>query len=470
MPLSVPTSDSTVPLTTAETSAAETSAAETPAGETPVARAIWDSCFTRFECATVEVPLDHDQPSGPTIDIGLIRVPASGKPLGSVFVNLGGPGGSAINSIRNGFSLDDMTMTNYHLVGFDPRGVGRSSPLTCAVDLISAPRPDFSPDSPDELAALDGEAKALADACNSTDASLLPHLDTASVVADLDLLRRSVGDSELHYIGLSYGTLIGLRYAEQFPQLVGRMVLDGVVDPSFTLVDLLRQQAQAFEASFQRLDAECGGTLSCPEGGLIAAFDRLAGSLEQTGPDGGVGTAELEIATLIAMYSNSLWPRYAAALSTAEQGNLDGIERLHDLYMGGISFTAYIAVSCIDSQSPSDPAGWDVLEAELAELAPRFGATLANELRSCAHWPVPASGKPGPVTAAGSKPILVLSTTGDAATPLENAIQVAENLASAGLVVAEDDGHTAYSKSACARQAVSDYFASGVVPSETVVC
>ncbi len=432
--------------------------------------AVWEPCFGDFECARVQVPLDHANPGSETIEIALIQVPADGDPLGSIFINLGGPGGSAINSIRNGFRLDDETMAEYNLVGFDPRGIGQSTPLTCTIDLTLGPRPDFSPDDPAEAAALDEQAKDLADACAETDGELLHSLSTESVVADLDLLRQSVGDETLHYVGLSYGTLIGLRYAERFPQLVGHMVLDGVVDPSFTLIDLLRQQAVAFEQSFLQLDAACGSTLVCPDGGLAAAYDRLVERLDDEGPVGGVGSAELEIATLIAMYSEGLWPRYAEALREADQGELGGVERLHDLYVGGISFAAYLAVSCIDSPSPVGIEGWNEVAVELSQLAPRFGATLANELRSCAHWPTPATGQPAPVTAAGSAPILVLSTTGDAATPVDNATKITDILSSAGLVIVDDQGHTAYSKSSCARQAVRDYFATGEVPSGAIRC
>ncbi len=400
----------------------------------------------------------------------MARVPSAGEPLGTIFVNLGGPGGSAINSIRNGFRLDEETMARYHLVGFDPRGIGRSSPLECEINLTAGPRPDFSPDDPAEVSALDEQAKALAEACGESDGLLLPHLSTDSVVADLDLLRQAVGDAELHYIGLSYGTMIGLRYAERFPKLVGHMVLDGVVDPSFSLIDLLRQQALAFEQSFVNLDQACGAVLSCPSAGLAATYDRLARRLDETGPEGGVGSAELEIATLIAMYSENLWQRYASALADADRGDSTELGRLHDLYVGGISFAAYLAVSCIDSPSPIGAEGWDAAAAELSELAPRFGAALANEVRSCAHWPTPAVGTPGPVSAPGSKPILVLSTSGDAATPLANAVKVAEMLASSGLVIVDDAGHTAYGKSQCARAAVAEYFDSGVVPSETLQC
>jgi pimeloyl-ACP methyl ester carboxylesterase len=401
----------------------------------------------------------------------MVRVPAGDdQPVGSIFINFGGPGGSAIDPIQNGFRLDAETMARYHLVGFDPRGVGASTPLRCTVDLTTGARPDLSPDNPTEMAALDQDAKAVADRCANTDGDLLAHLGTDAVVADLDLLRRSVGDEQLYYVGLSYGTRIGLQYADRFPELVGAMVLDGVVDPSFTLIDLLRQQAGAFEAAFLELDRACDGTLLCPEAGIIATYDRLAERLERDGPQAGVGTTELEIASLLALYSENLWPGYATALADADRGDLSGIERLHDLYVGGVSFAAYLAVSCIDGPIPSGSDGWNDVADELASLAPRFGAALANELRTCAYWPAPPTGRPAPVAATGSNPVLVMTTTGDAATPAENAINVDRILDASGLVIVDDTGHTAYSNSPCAKQTVADYFATGTVPQQPLRC
>ena len=430
----------------------------------------WEPCDEPFQCATVTVPLDHQEPSGETIDLGVIRVEASGDPLGSVFINLGGPGGSTVSAIRNGFRLDDETMERYHLVGFDPRGIGLSSPLTCDVDLTDAPRPDLSPDTDEERAALDATAQDLANACGDSDGDLLPHLGTESVVADLELLRRAVGDEDLHYLGLSYGTVLGLRYAEQHPNRVGRMVLDGVVDPSFSLPDLLAQQALEFERAFVTLDAGCGQALTCPEDGVLAAYDRIAASLEQSGPQGGVGGPELEVATLVAMYSERFWPRYGEALVAADNGDFSGIERLHDLYVGGTSFAAYAAVSCIDSRTPNGSGQWDAFAADLAARAPRFGAALANELRACAYWPAAPTSTPKPVVANTKNPILILSTTGDAPTPLANAMTVSETLVSAGLVITEDEGHTAFGKNFCVERIVTDYFATGTVQDEPHRC
>lgn len=433
-----------------------------------VAEAVWTGCEPDLQCATVAVPLDHARPDGPTIDLGLVRVPAvdaDGSGVrGSVFINPGGPGGSGVAYVRGGFRLDDDTMDDYHLVGFDPRGVGTSAPLRCGPEPDDGPGVDLSPDDPTERAALDGAARALAERCQRLDGDLLPHLSTDSVVDDLDLLRQAVGDGELHYLGQSYGTLIGLRYADRYGDRVGHLVLDGVVDPTMTLPQLLAQQAGGFDRVFEAMDRACGTAFPCPDGGVIATRDRLMDRLERDGPIGDIGPAELDIATLLALYSESLWPGFAAALSEAEAGHTDGLRSLNELYARSADPAAYNGVVCSDTPVPVGPEAWDDLVEDLVARSERFGAALGNEVRACAHWPVRAAAAPDPVTADGSGPILLLSTTGDAPTPLVNAIDVAAALDGAGLVTVEDDGHTAYGRNFCVDRIVADYFATGAVP------
>ncbi len=437
-------------------------------GRFEVEPASWSACGDGFECATVTVPLDHDEPDGQTIDLALVRVPApdlddSGV-IGSILVNPGGPGGSGVDYVRSGFRFDPDTMDDHHLVGFDPRGVGASNPLDCNPEPADGPRPDYDPDDAEELAELDEAARALAERCQRLDGDLLPHLATASVVADLDLLRQAVGDEQLSYLGLSYGTLIGLRYAERHPERVGRMVLDGVVDPTTTLGGLLAQQARGFERVFAAVDEACGSTLECPDGGLAATYDRVAARLDTEGPIDGIGPTELAVGTLLSLYAEGLWPRYAAALADADRGNVGGIRTLYGFYADAADEAAYNAVVCTDTPVPAGSDGWDRLAAQLETQSPRFGAILANEVRACAHWPVRSAETPEPVSPDGIPPILVLSTTGDAATPVENAVNVAAALEGAGLVTVDETSHTAYGRNFCVRQIVADYVATGTVP------
>jgi len=449
-----------------------TDSQDDPAGDDAarfeVEPASWSGCGDGFECATVTVPLDHGEPDGPTIDLALVRVPATdsddGGVTGSILVNPGGPGGSGIDYVRSGFRFDPDTMDDHHLVGFAPRGVGASSPLSCNPEPADGPLPDYDPDDAEELAELDEAARGLAERCQRLDGELLPHLSTASVVADLDLLRQAVGDEQLSYLGLSYGTLIGLRYAERHPERVGRMILDGVVDPATTLGGLLAQQADGFDRVFATVDEACDGTLACPDGGLAATYDRVAARLDTEGPIDGIGPTELAVGTLLSLYAEGLWPRYAAAMADADRGDVDGIRALYGFYADAADEAAYNAVVCTDTPVPSGSDGWDRLADQLEERSPRFGAILANEVRACAHWPVRSSETPQPVAPEGIPPILVLSTTGDAATPVENAVNVAAALEGAGLVTVDETSHTAYGRNFCVQEIVADYVATGTVP------
>lgn len=444
----------------------------------------WESCHDGIvECGLLTVPLDHDDPAGVTIDIALARSPATGDPdevIGTIFVNPGGPGGSGVDYVVDGFRFTPDIAARYHLVGFDPRGVGASAPIGCSLDRTIGPLVDHSPDSAEEVTALDATSAELARSCARAEhgdgtrpgpgPGLLANVGTEAVARDLDLLRQAVGDDRLHYYGFSYGTLIGLVYADLFPARVGHLGLDGVVDPRLTLDQLLDQQAGAFEIAFEVMDNACGDDLTCPAGGVAPAHDRLAARLEAEGPTGEFGQTEAEMAALVSLYNDALWPTYADALDRAQRGDVSGLERLSDLFLGSISFTAYAAVFCTDSPRPEAAAGWEEFAERMAADHPRFGAVIANELRICAHWPV----GPGPtrdtVTATGAAPALVIGNTNDPATPLINATEVAAGLDRAGLIVLDSNGHTAYRVSGCVRDRVSAYFLDDEVPTDTVRC
>ncbi|MEL6983828.1 MAG: alpha/beta hydrolase, partial [Actinomycetota bacterium] len=332
--------------------------------------------------------------------------------------------------------------------------------------------PDFEPDDAEERAELDEAAVAFAERCQRLDGDLLPHLSTDAVIDDLDLLRQALGDEKLSYLGLSYGTLIGLRYAEAYPDRVGRLILDSVVDPASTLADLLAQQADGFDRVFAEADEACQASDSCPDGGLAATYDRVAERLDESAIDG-IGPTELSIGTLISLYDESLWSRYVQALSDADNGDVAGIRTFYGFYAGAADEAAYLAVVCTDSPVPVGAVGWDRLADQLIERSPRFGAALANEVRPCAHWPVRDTTAPESVTTdttEGLPPILVLSTLGDAATPVENAVNVAAGLDGATLVTVDDTSHIAYGRNFCVNEIVADYLATGELPEAIQRC
>ena len=458
------------PSPTAATQLAEPTSSVPPASGSPTPTAAWTDCGDGFDCATVPVPMDPENPTGTKLDISLIRVPASGQARGSVFVNPGGPGASGIDFVRSGFRLDQQSSQHYHLIGFDPRGSGSSTTLACSADLSQGPLADRSPDTGVEAEQLRAEFQRIASKCTEANSELMPYLTAEAIAADLDVLRQSVGDDKLHYVGFSYGTLIGLRYIEQFADRVGHLVLDGVVDPSADLESLLLQQAEAFSVGFQTMDRACSTRLDCPPGGLVATYDRVMRTLERAGSNGQVGPAELEIAILTSLYSEQLWPVAASALARADEGDYAGIGLLSDLYFGQTDFVAYASVSCADTPHPVGDSQWDELVDRLAAVSPRFGAAIANELRVCAYWPVSPSIPPAHVSTDESVSFLLVGTTGDAATPLANAQDVAGLNPGAVLVEVEGDHHTAYNSNKCVRDIVGAYLNQDALPPSPTTC
>jgi pimeloyl-ACP methyl ester carboxylesterase len=234
----------------------------------------WTDCGADFVCAKVTVPVDWKKPAGASIQIAAIKLPAAGNKIGSLLVNPGGPGVSGITyakAARQAFGQP--LLRSYDIVGFDPRGVGESDPVKCLPDsqldeYVSA---DATPDDQTEVDAAVAETKHFAAACEQNTGPLLDHVDTLSTVRDLDVLRAVLGDDVLTYHGASYGTYIGAWYAQTFPWRVGRMVLDGAVDPSLTSKQYVAGQAEGFSRALKAYVQDCQSQSECP----------LRGTLEQ---------------------------------------------------------------------------------------------------------------------------------------------------------------------------------------------
>ena len=196
---------------------------------------VWEAC-DGAQCATVAMPLDHDVPDGQTIDLFVRRLPATGDRLGSLFLNFGGPGGTAADLIDR-FPVPNRLRERFDIVGMDPRGVGRSTPLDCGIDPTTLYSVDPTIDDAIDVQALLDVSTRYADDCAADRGDLLPHLGTRDVARDMDRIRAGMGDEQLSYVGFSYGTSIGQAYADLFPERVRAMVLDGVVDTAPAGID-----------------------------------------------------------------------------------------------------------------------------------------------------------------------------------------------------------------------------------------
>jgi pimeloyl-ACP methyl ester carboxylesterase len=424
------------------------------------------------------VPLDYANPAGPTIELSLNELPArhSADRIGALLVNPGGPGGSGLQFVAGGIDLPTTVLDRFDIVGFDPRGVGASTGLPCGDNTVPAfRRVDSTPDTADEQSALDAAAKDVADDCATNAGDLLPHLGTDDVVRDMDTIRQALGEEKLNYLGISYGTLLGLRYATLFPQQARAIAIDGVVDPNQDFRAFLEQQTIAFDKQITTIFDACpDGAGGCPPGGATAAYDEVARRVEANPIPGSgndsLGPSELATAALIPTYEPSAVPLFYDALSSALDGDASAMLRLTSAYEGSVKYTLYAAVECIDSPHPVGADEYRAFAQELEGLSPRFGGAIANELLPCAFWPAPVRSIVGPVTAPGAPPMLVIGTTGDAATPYEQAVRVASTLQDGHLLTYDGSGHAAYGKSTCTKNAEAAYFIDLALPTQGAIC
>jgi len=486
---------------------------------------------TGFQCAKVKVPLDYSKPDGQTIEIAMKKHQATGSVRqGTLFMNPGGPGGSGVDDVG---AMVDSTFAgvqkSYDIIGFDPRGVGSSTPITCDDGAgqqpakaaqggmgVNDPQPgslvaDVAGDDPTpfrdaENPAADGGAEAnvgfptLIDeitkdfkqeeancAAHTKPAGLLDHVDTVSVARDLDVLRALSGDQKLNYLGFSYGTYLGAHYAELFPANTGRMVLDGAVDPSLSLGDRAAGQAQGFEAALRTYVQQCqsGQAVqegqSCPLTGdadagvqqvraLIASADQTP--LKTADPNVTVDGSTIRSAIRRLLYSSEYWPLLTYALDQAiTQKDGSYIQVLYGKMTAGGSAPTFYAVNCQDIPVQGDMTSWEKEYQQILQSSPTFGASLGNQDARCQAWGHNGTRKPAPIHAKGAAPILVVGTTGDPATPYAWSQAMADQLESGRLLTWEGNGHTAYGRAgACVQKAVDTYLTSGTLPKEGLTC
>ncbi len=456
----------------------------------------WQVCGERLLCTQIQAPLDWDNPSGPSVPIALTKRSADGEPLGTLLLNFGGPGvagGELVQAHADAIGTDRLR-ENYDLVGFDPRGTGGSDPLACLDDaqtdasLAFTPSVDADVDPVQALTEISAQAQTFIDGCAANSGLLMAHLGATSVIRDMDLIRAALGQERLDYLGYSYGTFLGALYADEFPERVGRFVLDGAIDPEISHTELVIGQAVGMEQALRAYARACldGGVGRCPlTGSEDEAMTQIADLLEATEsaplPTGTSRdlTTSLAITGVIApLYSESSWPKLTNALRSAFDGDGSALLTLADAYLdrgrdgrytSNVS-EVFTAVKCLDY--PATDVHQMVLDAaEIERAAPYLGSFMTYEDVVCARWPVPASRRPAPVRAAGAPPILVIGTTGDPATPYAWAQALASQLESGHLLTYQGQGHTAYRRgSECVDTVVDDFLVEGMVVEDGATC
>ncbi|MEU5864631.1 alpha/beta hydrolase [Nonomuraea sp. NPDC047529] len=449
----------------------------------------WSDCGDGFECATLRVPLDHGEPDGEQLELAVVRLPASGPRLGSLVVNPGGPGASGVEYARAArLAVSAKVRERFDVVGFDPRGVGRSAPVECLDDerLDAFVAMETTPDTAAEQGELEAAARRFAAGCRQHAARLLPHLGTVDVARDLDRLRQALGDRKLTYLGKSYGTFLGAVYADLFPDKVRALVLDGALDPAGSRVRMNAEQAVGFEKALRAYVEDCLSGRDCPFAGrdVEAAMDEVGALLRRADVrplEGGGRPVTEALATLGALtplYDRASWPELTEALRRALKGdgslllrNADQLAGRQDDGTYSNQLEAGLAVNCVDGPYPTTAAAFAADAAETSREAPRFGPYIVWSSLPCAFWPARPTFSPHPLTAEGAPPILVVGTKRDPATPYGWARALAGELRSGVLLGYDGDGHTAYGGgSPCVDDAVDRYLVEGVPPGDGVIC
>jgi pimeloyl-ACP methyl ester carboxylesterase len=484
------------------------------------ARLTWTPCFSDagpFQCGTLRVPLDYAKPRGADIGLALVKLPASDPAhrIGSLFVNPGGPGLSGVDFVVGAGQrlLTPEVRARFDIVGFDPRGVARSSPLRCFWN-EKAWGPFFTPfafpltrDELGERIAADGY---LDTRCSAHAGAIAAHTSSANVARDLDRMRAAVGDAGLSYYGLSYGTVIGTTYANLFPDRVRALILDGVVDPlRWYGVDRL----DAVLPIFNRIQSYRGSQATldeffrlCDAGGARCAFgpnsaERFASLLARlrehpaqvTLPDGTTVVVDESIAidfTRGQLYSSPGWESFAALLDDvdhqvpaarlgADVSRLPlptaalGVQLdLRQLQRYDNQIESDVGVTCADAPRPTGySAYWKAGRA--ADQISLFGADWTWIDSACARWPFPLDPDryTGGFTAVTANPVLIVGTQFDPATPIAGAEELARLLPGSRLLVEHGWGHTSFlAPSSCAYEAEARYLIDETLPAPGTVC
>ena len=445
----------------------------------------WKSCNQDFLCATLAVPIDYKKLSTGTFEIALLKYEArTGKKLGSLIVNPGGPGGSGVDyAYAAEYIFSPAILDRYDIVGFDPRGVSRSAPIRCLTDkeLDANNNSDSKPDNEAEFQQILQDTKKYVEKCKDKNKHLTSY-STANVARDLDILRATLGDKQLNYMGKSYGTYLGTLYAQFFPEKVGRVVLDGAVDPSISNFQQTLTQAVGFDQAFTSFAADCNKRKNCtlPEdedaavAEMMKLFNLAANKPFPTNKKSGRTLSEsmMVLGTASAMYdSQTGWPQLRRAIAEARNGYGDTFLKLADEYTGrqndgsypNNEFDSGAVIDCLDFNEPRSVEQIRSDAKAFEAKAPLFGPYLAYGGVTCKFFNQDSEVTIEPTMTAN--PVIVIGTTGDPATPYEWAQGLNKLLINSCLISLMGEGHTGQGQgNACIDDQIDDFYLTGKAP------
>ncbi|MEV6959918.1 alpha/beta hydrolase [Streptomyces sp. NPDC051207] len=484
-----------------------------------------------LQCGKVTVPLDYSRPEGGTLDLAVARYRATGKPHGSVVLNFGGPGGAGVSELALG-GEDFMELTDrYHVVSFDPRGVGRSSPVSCGEgfeDLAEATDGDGDVNDPHpELAQL----RKAAEECEKNSGPVLPHIGTVNTSRDLDVIRAALGDDKLTYLGFSYGTRLGAVYAAQFPDKVGRLALDGVDTLTEPLTEQARVRALGQQTALENFLDWCVKGIACPFGQdardareqVVQLIDSLDEDPVPTGFGAPFSGQDLVGAIGQGLYGKDRWPLLERALAQlVEDGDTRGVEAFtsggfaipqragtdrRDKEEGGHGKrrgrewssrdsrnsgthrglvdeedvpldnlpAALMAINCADD--PDRPAPGRVAEnlrrlrGRYEQASPVFGRYRLAQVLMCHGRPKGTDYIRRQVKDVDTPKMLLVGTRGDPATPYRWTEQTAKRLGPSAVVLDnKGEGHTGYASSKCVHGKIDAFLLYGTLPPHGSSC
>lgn len=434
-----------------------------------------------LQCARLEVPLDYAAPEGRTARIAVLRHATHQRRIGSLVLNPGGPGGSGVQFAASmSRALGDGP---FDVVGFDPRGIGASTPridcLTPEETQVDRTDLDIDP-SPAGVAQTEAETRDYVAKCveRSGGVDVLANVGTRDVARDLDVLRAALGDRKLTYLGYSYGTFLGSTYAEMFPGNVRALVLDGAVDPTESSADEAVAQYAGFQSAFDAYAADCAKHADCPLGTdparTTAAFQALTRPLVaapvQVGPRT-LGYPDAVTATITALYNPAGWPTLTEGLRGLAAGDGGPMLSLADSYYA-LDTDVLVAVRCVDDDRVLDRAEVVEIGRRVAAAAPfaDAGTPVVGALDSCALWPAPPTTTSHLPHPQGLAPTLVVSTTGDPATPYQAGVALAQALG-ATLLTVEGTQHGVVAQGySCVDEIVADYLVDLKLPAAGARC
>jgi pimeloyl-ACP methyl ester carboxylesterase len=474
-------SDTSVPSTAPDSD--PTASTVEPTGELQ-----WNMLTDGVETTTLQVPIDYEDPDGPTFDLFVARHLATDQEnkIGSLLVNPGGPGfGGSDFAIYADQIYDPELLERFDIIGWDPRGTGKSEPAIDCIDDYDHyfSGTDITPDDAAERQQLVDLAEEFADNCADNNGDFFEYVGTNNSARDMDSIRRALGEDQISYFGFSYGSELGATWATLFPDTVRAAVLDGAADPTADMTESGIQQAAGFEGTLDTYLAQCSDDSSCAfhnDGDAEGAFDQLMLDLddepipsEPGRPDVTRGVALQAVAQ--AMYSESFWDQLSEALADAQTGDGAGLLALYDSYYQrqsdgtwGNELEAFQTISCMDDPERLTVEEDDETAPEYIAVAPRFAPGTTGTY-FCTFFPAAVDPRVE-ITGDGAGPIVVIGTTGDPATPLSSTRAMADTLEDGRLVVVDADQHTGYGVNDCVNDAVHRYLVDLDVPAEDIEC